>query len=786
MRSGQALRILRAMMILGAIISLSLAVDTSHNMFGDLTYGIHGSVNEFFSGNVLTGLVPFEETRLPVSPQQTEEQLLANVRMDLDNKILGKCSRAHSNSADCFYLLKSIMSATSQGDEGYSSELGRGIIPLRDSQTELSEDELVDPGTNLREASRYLMRLYDSYNGDLAFTTMAYFSNRAVSNSIMYSLSERDVETITARVMLSELERQYESLDADLDILPLEDIAQYYVDSLFAYNFWADRPMADSSVEQLMYDHGTISINPSFSSSIRYDIKQMVEVRDIISSYVGTSSSRRTSDGAYEDQDLSFVGLRSHIMQNHEDYELLSAADDAPISMNNLTWKRGMCNPMLDKFNRVVDRFIQCVELDEIDCYCDFSDIIFDHDDYEIFMEVRESTTEMGIPRKDMIFELRRGASGARTEGELMASSTHLSYLEGSREQEFVFGGLGEFDDSLEGLRNDQVIFTNVDGENWFAGPGHPEYHPSIYKGELEEKIGLALVPVNNDDLDLDLNVACEIEQEYEHICIESETAYAYDDFFDDYLPIGHQFAFSLYPMELRGETWKSDSTNLGPLEVDARYSPSLHPATGIVADDAEEENILTLHPGRSCDDDRRCNNDIILGKPSSYTNQREKIVLHNLSFDDYSDALDYFIKRLSSAGDSVDGLHDKHYGVHYILDADSNTIFKLAREDAVLKFSRFHDSESIHVGLIVDGEIDGQYMDLILSKLSEILLRNDLNSYRLVPSNNLELPNWVDEDYDYTYPKEHHLDRDIFFGIQGTVNEMIQQYKDGGVSQED
>ncbi|MFP4190390.1 MAG: transglycosylase SLT domain-containing protein, partial [Candidatus Woesearchaeota archaeon] len=372
MKSFKIMRTMQLLAFLGVLITFSLALDASSGaLFGDSD--IHDRILGSLSADLITGHTPYSSDASEYSPRYTEEELSETTSMDTDNKILDACSEAHRNSADCYHLMKSIISVTSQGNIEHSSELGDGLLPLRSSYTDLSTEELYDPEENLREASRYLMTLYDSYNGDLAFTSMAYIAGRGASNSIMYSVHDRDVEQIDAGLMISELEEQYDELSNDLDLLPFEEIAQYYIDILFAYNVWADKVMADSSLEQLMYDHGTISVNPSFSTGIEYDIKQIDRIHDMISSYIENSGTRRTSDGVYEDVQPSFNDLRSYMVENYEDYEIDGGGDAAPISMDNLTWKEGMCNPVLDKFNKVVDRFIQCVEMDEQECYCDFS-----------------------------------------------------------------------------------------------------------------------------------------------------------------------------------------------------------------------------------------------------------------------------------------------------------------------------------------------------------------------------------------------------------------------------
>ncbi|MFP4117610.1 MAG: hypothetical protein ACLFTR_01675, partial [Candidatus Woesearchaeota archaeon] len=272
------------------------------------------------------------------------------------------------------------------------------------------------------------------------------------------------------------------------------------------------------------------------------------------------------------------------------------------------------------------------------------------------------------------------------------------------------------------------------------------------------------------------------IQQEYEHICIESETAYAYDEFYDDYAPIEHQFTFALDPMEFRQESWSVNPDDLDEIDVDATFQPSAE-SPGHVAETDEEDSIVTLYPGRSCDDNPRCEEDIMLEKPFSYANQREKVVLHRLPFDDYDEAKEEFKEKLQSTTSHEDWIPDRHNGLHYIIEQGDDKAIKLAREDAVLQFSRFHDGESIHVGLIMDDEIDSAFMELVLSKLSEILLRNDLTSNRLVASNSLELPDYLPEDYDHEYPEETHLDIQMFYGIQGTVHDMVTQYRSGGIS---
>ncbi len=762
MKTDTVLGIMQIVALVGFMLSFGLALHTAYGIMGPGGPDMAGlDIPGMFSGDALTGYVPYEGADLSIEPSFSEQDLSTSALLSVDTKILDACSRTHRMSSDCYNIMKSIISVTSQGDPSHSSEMGRGLLPLRESQTDLSGSELQDPEQNLREASRYIMRLYDIYNGDLAFTSMAYIAGRGVSNSILYALHDDDVEEVTAGKMIYKLQHQYEELSSDLDLMDFEEISQTYVDILFAYHHWSGRTMADSTLEHMVFDHGTISVNPSFSTRMRYDIMSLAEMRADLASFME----------AFHDDEVSFQRLLSFMISEYDENEYSYDQEALTFSIRNFTLRKGMCNPVLDDFNAIKDRLLQCIEMTE-SCYCDLTDLSFDHPGLHMHILVEEESHPT-LDMENIVFRIEDDS------GNTIKESKHISYLPGSRDLRIIIESVRGYPETILfdksedgwGTADDDAIFERHGGSS-----RNGELDPRLMISRDSEEVRIDKV----HEGDLGATQECPISDEYEYVCMESDTAYVFDRILHKYVPMPHQFALPLDPLEFRSEHYDVSLDELPSKEIvissEASEGEPDEAETG--EETGPEERILSVDPGASCDELDSCHPEMILGKPAHYSNKRDRIVLHNLSYGSTEDALAHFRDNMGSSSRGPGLLPESHHGVHYIFEEGRPYMTKVAREDSVLAHLPFRDAGSIHIGIIYSSDSPGESLKVLLAeRIAEIMIRNELDAAALVLVEEYEIPDFVPEENmpeSYDTPS---LDPESYEDVMALISRILVEY---------
>ncbi len=689
----------------------------------------------------LTGMVTLED--LGMSPTYEGDELSGEEVNAYDTMILDECSNVHRNAGDCFDIIKSIISITSRGDEGFSSDLGDGIVPL-DAELLLDEEyEIDDPEDNIRSAVRYLMRLYDSYSGDIGFTALAYFAGRATANDILYSIDSEE-GAIQVDMIFQDMENIYPHIREELELdLEVDDIKQYFVDFLIAYSYWTDRPVPASSSAR-MFDYGTYSVRPSFRASLKYDITQISFAKEIIDDFV-----EHVEQGE-QDTTHSFQSLMRHIDDNYgeEDISRTHYSDEygeSSITVNGLTWKEGMCNPMLDDFNRITDRIIQCADIREYDCYCDFSDLAFDYEDMAV--RIAEDEHQHG---KEIVFQLVR-MDGREVE-EVFEERRYVAQRDGIREEELFFGMIDAEDhdsfDSTDDFSEKEVHYRRSPDDT--INSLGVRLNPYLIKSDLDEGTGVGF----SED-SFDTGEECGIQEQYEYICILSNNTMVYDDSSRDYSPLSHEFAFSFDPIEMQDEDeYVLEEEDFSTEQV----------STGI--------GDLRISPSESCEERDGCTEQRFLGIPLNYINERQRITVHRLDYETMEDALDNMISHSRAPLSNI--------GMHYIIDNDAH-VHKLAREDAVLPTDLCHDHKTISIGVVTDSLTEQQNRSIVRLS-SEILLRNDIGILDFRLHDNLESP---DDGM------ECRISEGMMFGeslhhLLGRVSEVYNHYVGSDEQEED
>ena len=672
------------------------------------------------NSNIITGMVPntFIQTPESITPSFSDSDF-EGITQEYDGLLMDACRSAHYRAGDCFYLMKSIMSVTSRGNPNFvdGESNANGLIPLNyqlipeSQRDEINADDLFIPEVNVVVASRYLMRLYDVYNGDLAFTALAYYAGRGITNEIMYSFqrsiqsaSSRDVQITTSRIF-SELDDIYmksSTLIAIPNLRQKNDVKQFYIDVLSAYHFWTNSPISESSTANLLFDTGTYSIRPSFSASINYNIREIHHLRNLLNEFISSPLEK------------NFEGLKDFLIENN-DGEIL---ENGNVKTNQFVWSTGSCINEHDVFERYLQRFIDCIdyELDasQESCYCDFSGLLFDDTDYSIRISFERNTE--GVLKEVIKIQL-------------------LHKDEVIREESITLKIDGYFDDShtlritrpnpesgnIERLMSDNPtansnsimelsLFTELNYLKISSGLGSVTLRNFVHKYKEGELTNILFVRA---DSTFNFGEACGTRKQFEKICVENVETKVYNKNANRYTPIQYSFALAVDPMELGKEEY-----NLGVEDIDS-FTATVNDRT------------ITINPASACSEPN-CFEDIIFGKPISYSNRRENIMIVSLDEKTILEARNKFTSLLSSERTFEDWIDEKHRVVHFLID-ENGIITKLAREDAIVQFSRCFDGNSIYIGLVGDSN---KYSDIqmnSLAKLSyEIALRNEISPSRI------------------------------------------------------
>lgn len=702
--------------------------------------------------NYITGLAISQQNQI------TEEDLAQNSLLNnYDTLIMNVCSSVHYRASDCFYMIKSIISVTSEGDPSYVGDRGIGLVPMRTTD-QLDEQDLINPETNLRHSARHIMRLYDVYRGDLTFTSLAYFSGRALSNEILYEFQKdpSNVEDAITRAQVNSLiNRVYERIDrANVEHLPEKsDILNFYNDLLVAFLFWTGRPVVESSPSNIVFDTGTYSIRPSFSAEVYYNIREVEFIHNLINGFIQDSKTRdkelvysnlvryirNNYDAEYSERVRDIISLEDttdsyHSWNNPEDY----------IETNNLIWRSGSCNPILSGFESFVMRFMDCLHSVSNNCYCDFSDIII-YPGHYIKINFSSATHEADGIRKRIMH-----IGFYNDDDELVSEHNMLVNLQGSLERNMQLGI----------LRNDVKTYSEFNSvtsfEDWefsFALRRFDTEGSWVINGnDVSNKFlkstfssGVDAIGFAKRNNNFGFEDSCNVLKSFEKMCVISNNTEIYHDDILKYAPISYGFAFSINPKDLEDEIFPEHNM----------YDKD--PFHASIAG-----TVLEIEPLVSCRESDFCSEEIILGKAAHYHNTRENIIIHSLPFDTNIEARNNFVSFLTSEATFNDWIDEKHKSVHYLID-DNGNVQKLVREDSTVQFTKCFDGSSIHLGLTGNNKFSLSQLSHLVKLVFEIMARNAIPLENIIFNDDLQKPRNFPVEYSCDFPREFSINNEEF-----------------------
>ena len=712
--------------------------------------------------NLLTGFAILESQ---VSSSISETDLLGNEALNnYDGMIMNSCRAAHYRASDCFYLMKSIMSVTSEGVEDFSVDGKYGLVPMSPS-SDMTSSDLIVPENNLRYAARHIMRLYDVYRGDLAFTAIAYYAGRALSNSIMYEF-QRDSSAIesgiTRGVMFSLLDIVYDPISESVgDEMPtLEDIKQFYTDLVFAYVIWTGRPVAEASSSSVVFDIGTYSVRPSFSAELNYNLKEILKVKEIIEGFIEIHD--------FESDVSPYSSLFRYIEDEHDgqlsEHRYNFDNPEIYIATRDLLWRPVSCTPEISTFERFIQRFIECLSSEDIECHCNFEDIFFMEEGYAINLNVVGDGSL--LQKKHVEFQL------INTEYDFVVQEyVHPISLDMYYGRDFEFRRTRtDFANFFQFWDRDDTRHIN-DFKLERNGPSAQFSIPGLIDVPLQTKLMKVFNEEHNRDVlffvrqqSFDFKNECTTQQQFEKICVQSNNSRVYNPNLRRHTLLEYNFLLGINPQELEDEIQKVDVEELEQLSVEVN------------------EKTITINPLQSCTQNNLCTDKRIIGKPVSYDNKRENIIVLSLEQNSNAEARDEFVSLLNSERTFSDWIDERHKSVHYLID-ENGRIMKLAREDAVLQFLRCFDGNSVYIGLTgSENKYSDAQLESLLKLSYEIKMRTDVPTpytYEFFRENqNTRRPDGFPDEYECRSPSIYNLQNEEFrTGFLTGLTSILRQH---------
>jgi hypothetical protein len=428
-----------------------------------------------------------------------------------DAPLLRECQRQTLEVNDCFDLVKSIITVTSEGNPSYSENGRVGLIPLPIDK--FQDIDLSDTEENIPAGVNYIMGLYDVYNDDLTFASIAYYVGRAYANEVMYIL-QRNHDALGDDVSFEQLSQALRSAEISLSnrderVYAPEVIELFYQNLVDAYYYWSDKPLREISVEETLFDYGTYAMYPSFTVEMQYDFMDYNWLDTLFENFFEYTQIPSTDSIGGEVVEVRSLPLFS-VFTSYLDNEgiLYEDTSERSIRIGNYTIYDGACDPVLEIHHRFVDDFVAC--LDHLG-YCTIQSVSLPTG-YALQVEKKEEQ----LLRVSLTFY-----------GEII----HSQEIQGTQEYSLkqvpdIFAHLRGFIDSdSETLEETSVIVAD------------------------EEFI--AIIPEGKEDkVDTDGFTPYRVPKNYQRFCVEKKGTYFYNTFRKEYAPIQYHLAFSLQPLE--------------------------------------------------------------------------------------------------------------------------------------------------------------------------------------------------------------------------------------------
>lgn len=362
------------------LLSIAVVVD-----FGQVYFGVKES--NFITGFQVREVIENEDT-LPLF----SERDALDMRI-YDEYISESCRNYYTDSNECFFALKTIMSITSKGNPGYEYDDNIGLIPLpsnivyraeyesifRNTGAEgnlvrnPSPEDLKNPDLNIPAAVKYFMDIYSQFNDDMQFAVIGYFGTRRLAtalNTELLTLNPDDFSQgeITAEIIYENLENAYLKAELDEADISFEYVKYSFHSFLRAYELWEGSPVKASMADEVLYEFGMYSIRPSFSTQAKYNVRDYDKIEQTLKSYI--EYSRDSS------LDSDFDNFEKHLfdyLKDNPDAKLSNGA----IEYDGFVWHDGDCDDKLEAAYTFLEVIDNCLNA-SVTCSCDLSSLNFD------------------------------------------------------------------------------------------------------------------------------------------------------------------------------------------------------------------------------------------------------------------------------------------------------------------------------------------------------------------------------------------------------------------------
>lgn len=518
-----------------------------------------------------------------------------------DKQIITSCKKYNQNNVDCFYLLKSIMSVTSHGEPTYVdkriTEDWIGLVPLpksllsneeyqnifssdsaSSSETETDEySGLANPEQNLDAAAKYIMQLYERYNGDLQFTLSAYLGGISLANELTRifinkgGLTFRDND-ITFEMILDNLQEAFESADKYHDMpLIYGDVKERFQNILHVYEFWSQKPMRASSPNEVLYEFGTYSVRPSFSAKTRFNVSVFEIMDETVKEFISDAQNKLSAKPDYSFSTFTTFVIDSDPESEAEMVTIESQSNSGAATNNNvalsqkgLLWYDTACTPAEAVFYKFVSRFVLCLESSQSSCDCSFSDLDF-VEGYIIRVE-----QDMHESKKLLSFELLE--LNDDFEDEFTLAKKDLVF-----KTELLINYEKYPKLSLDAIDSKQSLDMYQRNDVWFANG--VELSGNFGKRDVTGKTEVQFKDKRDNAESL-----CSLETDYQLYCVQDPKTFVYRKYPSGYRRVPLEYHFAL------GST-SQKTTDVSDVEEDAKSEST---DTNVVEDQVSNVDVET------------------------------------------------------------------------------------------------------------------------------------------------------------------------------------------------